>query len=32
MKLKMNKSEELIIDIVEWDIKNWWRAIDKRIL
>ncbi len=32
MKLKMNKSEELIIDIVEWDIKNWWRAINKRIL
>ena len=28
MKINVNKPEELIIDIVEWDIRNWWRAIE----
>ena len=23
-----NKTKELIRDIVEWDTKNWWRAIE----
>lgn len=28
MKVEMYKSEELIRDIVEWDVQNWWRAIE----
>lgn len=24
----MNVTKELIRDVVEWDIKNWWRAIE----
>lgn len=28
MKRKADKPEELIKDIVEWDVKNWWRAIE----
>lgn len=28
MKVEVNKTKELIKDIVEWDVKNWWRAIE----
>ncbi len=28
MKRQADKSEKLINDIVEWDVKNWWRAIE----
>lgn len=27
MKIEFNKKRELIADIVEWDVRNWWRAI-----
>lgn len=27
-KAIMNVTKELIRDVVEWDIKNWWRAIE----
>lgn len=27
MEMKIKEQETLIRDIVEWDVKNWWRAI-----
>lgn len=27
MKAKAGISEELVRDIVEWDVQNWWRAV-----
>lgn len=26
--MQMSRKKELIRDIVEWDVKNWWRAIE----